>query len=60
VMGVLEDGELPSDHMSASDSEQIHILGGVIFNVAQGVSGSESETSSSTDTNSRKKRKRSE
>lgn len=59
-MGVLEDGELPSDHMSASDSEQIHTLGGVLFNVAQGVSGSESEASSATDSQSRKKRKRSE
>lgn len=60
VMGVLEDGELPSDHMSASDSEQVHQLGGVLFNVAQGVSGSESEASSGSDSQSRKKRKRSD
>jgi hypothetical protein len=59
-MGVLEDGELPSDHMSASDSEQVHQLGGVLFNVAQGVSGSESEASSGSDSQSRKKRKRSD
>jgi len=60
VMGVLEDGELPSDHMSGSDNEQVHQLGNVLFNVAQGVSGSESDGSSGSDNQSRKKRKRSD
>jgi hypothetical protein len=58
VMGVLEDGEVPSDHMELpSDSEQVHALGNVLFNVAQAASGSDSEASSGND--SRKKRKRS-
>lgn len=66
VMGVLEDGELPGDHMdSPSDGEHIHSLGSVLFNVAAAASGSESEASSEggsndTDSQSRKKRKRSE
>jgi len=61
VMGVLEDGEVPSDHMeSTSDSEQIQRLGGVLFDVAQQASGSDSDGSSGTDSQSRKKRKRSE
>jgi hypothetical protein len=59
VMGVLEDGELPEDHMSTSDSE-VNKFGGVLFNVAQGVSGSESDGSSGSDGQSRKKRKRSD
>lgn len=66
VMGVLEDGELPSDHMeSASDGEHIHSLGSVLFNVAAAASGSDSELtsdggSSDGDNQSRKKRKRSD
>jgi C2H2 transcription facotor len=62
VMGVLEDGEVPSDHLdSTSDSEHIHSLGNVLFNVAAQVPGSESDSSSSSDVDStRKKRKRSE
>ncbi|KAG9236469.1 hypothetical protein BJ875DRAFT_372063 [Amylocarpus encephaloides] len=61
VMGVLEDGEVPSDHLeSTSDSEQIQRLGGVLFDVAQQASGSDSDGSSGTDSQSRKKRKRSE
>jgi C2H2 transcription facotor len=65
VMGVLEDGELPSDHMeSASDGEHIHSLGSVLFNVAAAASGSDTELtsdgSSDCDSQSRKKRKRSD
>lgn len=66
VMGVLEDGELPADHMeSASDGEHIHALGSVLYNVAAAASGSETEVSSDGgssdgDSQSRKKRKRSE
>jgi 5-methylcytosine-specific restriction endonuclease McrA len=57
VMGVLEDGELPSDHMeSASDGEHIHTLGANLFSAAAAVSGSED----SSDESHRKKRKRSE
>jgi hypothetical protein len=64
-MGVLEDGELPSDHMeSASDGEHIHSLGSVLFNVAAAASGSDTELtsdgSSDGDSQSRKKRKRSD
>lgn len=64
-MGVLEDGELPSDHMeSASDGEHIHSLGSVLFNVAAAASGSDTELtsdgSSDCDSQSRKKRKRSD
>lgn len=56
-MGVLEDGELPSDHMeSASDGEHIHTLGANLFNAAAAVSGSDD----SSDETQRKKRKRSE
>jgi len=40
-----------------SDSEQVHDLGTVLFNVAQATSGSDSDASSGND--SRKKRKRS-
>jgi hypothetical protein len=64
IMGVLEDGELPADHMeSASDGEHIRSLGNVLFNVAAAASGSDtgsSEGSSSGDSQARKKRKRSE
>jgi uncharacterized Zn-finger protein len=66
VMGVLEDGEVPSDQLeSASDSEHIHSLGKVLFNVAVAASGSDTEVSSDggssdADSQSRKKRKRSE
>lgn len=66
VMGVLEDGEVPSDQIeSASDGEHIHSLGKVLFNVAAAASGSDTEASSDggssdADSQSRKKRKRSE
>lgn len=64
VMGVLEDGELPSDHpQSESDGEHIQQLGNILFRVAATASGSDSETteeSSSADSQSRKKRKRSD
>lgn len=66
VMGVLEDGELPSDHHeSASEGEHIGTMGNILFRVAAGVSGSDTDPSSdngSTDNDSqgRKKRKRSE
>lgn len=62
VMGVLEDGELPSEHLESGDGEHIHSLGSVLFNVAQAASGSDtsSDDSSDTDSQSRKKRKRSE
>ncbi|KUJ22469.1 uncharacterized protein LY89DRAFT_299901 [Mollisia scopiformis] len=64
IMGVLEDGELPSDHLeSASDGEHIQQLGNVLFRVAAGASGSDTEAtsdSSGNDGQSRKKRKRSE
>jgi 5-methylcytosine-specific restriction endonuclease McrA len=68
VMGVLEDGELPGDHLghSESDTEQVQSLGGILFRVAATASGSGSDTeitseesSSGTDSQSRKKRKRS-
>jgi len=61
-MGVLEDGELPSEHLESGDGEHIHSLGSVLFNVAQAASGSDtsSDDSSDTDSQSRKKRKRSE
>jgi hypothetical protein len=60
VMGVLEDGEVASDHMqSNSEDEHIQNLGSVLFNVAQAASGSETDESAS-DSQSRKKRKRSE
>jgi hypothetical protein len=62
VMGVLEDGELPSEHLESGDGEHIHSLGSVLFNVAQAASGSDtsSDDSSDADSQSRKKRKRSE
>ncbi|CZS97921.1 related to cutinase G-box binding protein [Rhynchosporium agropyri] len=66
VMGVLEDGELPSDHPeSASEGEHISTMGNILFRVGAGVSGSDTDPSSdsgSTDNDSqaRKKRKRSE
>ena len=66
VMGVLEDGELPGDHLeSGSDGEHIHSLGNVLFSVAAAASGSDTEVSSDGassdgDGQSRKKRKRSE
>lgn len=72
ILGVLEDGELPADHMEAAgDAEHIRNLGGVLYNVAAAASGSESDTSSSrysssdngsrnNDSQARKKRKRSE
>ena len=67
VMGVLEDGELPSDHMESSDGDHIHTLGSVLFNVAAAASGSDSEDTSvggsseaDSQSQSRKKRKRSE
>ena len=65
VMGVLEDGELPDHHESASDAERIHKLGGILYRVAAGASGSDTESpsegsGSDGDSGSRKKRKRSE
>ena len=64
-MGVLEDGELPDHHESASDVERIHKLGGILYRVAAGASGSDTESpsegsGSDGDSGSRKKRKRSE
>jgi C2H2 transcription facotor len=64
VMGVLEEGELPVEHLDSGDGEHIHSLGSVLFNVAAAASGSDtgdsSEGSSGADSQSRKKRKRSE
>lgn len=63
VMGVLEDGELPADHMDSGDGGHIRGLGNVLFNVAAATSGSETSSdggSSDADSQSRKKRKRSE
>lgn len=66
VMGILEDGEVPSDHgESNSDGEQIHTLGSVLYNATAAVSGSDTElssdgTASDGDNQSRKKRKRSD
>jgi hypothetical protein len=66
VMGVLEDGELPSDHPhSESDGEHVQSLGNILFRVAATASGSGSDSdshdgSSGTDSQSRKKRKRSD
>lgn len=59
IMGVLEDGELPSDH---SDGEHMVQLGTSLFRSAAAVSGSESSSdggSSQGDGQARKKRKRS-
>lgn len=55
VMGVLEDGELPTDH-HGSDPE-VEAMGKVLFQAAAQVAGSES---SGSDSESRRKRKRSE
>lgn len=69
IMGVLEEGEVPSDYLEAgSDGDQSHTLGSVLYKIAAAVSGSESEvsegssegSSSAKDNSSRKKRKRSE
>jgi hypothetical protein len=66
IMGVLEDGELVSDHMeSGSDGDHIQALGTRLFNVAAAASGSDSDhtseaESNATDGQARKKRKRSE
>ncbi|OBT96106.1 hypothetical protein VE01_06873 [Pseudogymnoascus verrucosus] len=63
LMGVLEDGELPSDHKyGESDSEpEIRNYGKVLYQVAAAAPGSDGEPSSSdSDSQSRKKRKRSE
>lgn len=68
VMGVLEDGELPSDHphSDASDGENVQQLGSILFRVAATASGSGSDNeptsadSSGNDSQSRKKRKRSD
>lgn len=66
VMGVLEDGELPSDHLdSGSDGERIQSMGNVLFHAAAAASGSDTDRtsengSSDNDNSSRKKRKRSE
>lgn len=67
-MGVLEDGEIVSDHMeSASDGgESVSKLGRVLYRAAATAaagSGSDTEAtseSSGADSGSRKKRKRSE
>jgi len=45
VMGVLEEGELPSEHLDSGDGEHIHSLGSVLFNVAAAASGSDTENS---------------
>ncbi|PQE03409.1 hypothetical protein CJF30_00005451 [Rutstroemia sp. NJR-2017a BBW] len=60
VMGVLEDGELPADHMeSGSDVERIRAHGNALYNLAAQASGSESSgTDSESDGQSRKERKR--
>ncbi len=60
-MGVLEDGELVSDHGDGSDGDRIQALGNVLFGVAAGASGSDSSDggSAETDNQARKKRKRS-
>jgi len=55
-MGVLEDGELPHDHLVGSDPE-VEAMGKVLFQAAAQVAGSES---SGSDSESRRKRKRSE
>ncbi|ELR05055.1 hypothetical protein VC83_05063 [Pseudogymnoascus destructans] len=63
LMGVLEDGELPSDHRyGESDSEpEIRNYGKVLYQVAAAAPGSDGDPSSSdSDSQSRKKRKRSE
>ncbi|KAF4611390.1 hypothetical protein G7Y89_g15623 [Cudoniella acicularis] len=61
VMGVLEDGEVPSDHLdSTSDGEHIHSMGSVLFNIAAAASGSDTDSSTSEGESTRKKRKRSE
>lgn len=64
AMGVLEDGELPADHMETSDDpEHVRRFSKVLFNVASQASGSESDRSTdatSDGSGSRaKKRKRS-
>jgi len=65
-VGVLEDGELPADHMEMTDDpEHIRSFSKVLFNVASAASGSDSEpstdgTSSADGSQTRKKRKRSQ
>ena len=66
VMGVLEDGELPADHIEMTDDpEHIRAYSKVLFSVAAAVSGSDSDpstdgTHSSTGSQARRKRKRSQ
>jgi C2H2 transcription facotor len=61
VMGVLEDGELPTDHPDSGSDGEIRGLGKVLFEVAAAVPGSDaSDSTSESDNQSRKKRKRSE
>jgi hypothetical protein len=62
VMGVLEDGEVPSDHLDSASEGEIRTLGKVLFEVAAAAPGSDISDSSSSDSDghSRKKRKRSE
>lgn len=61
VMGVLEDGELPTDHPDSASDGEIRGLARVLFEVAAAAPGSDSsEASSESDSQSRKKRRRSE
>jgi len=61
VMGVLEDGEVPSDHPDSGSDGEIRSMGKVLFEVAVAAPGSDaSDSSSDSDSQSRKKRKRSE
>lgn len=64
AMGVLEDGELPADHMETSDDpEHVRRFSKVLFNVASQASGSESDRSTDATSDASgsraKKRKRS-
>lgn len=64
VMGVLEDGELPADHIDPNERSDVRTLGQSLFRHAAATSGSDTEShpggSSDGDSGSRKKRKRSE
>jgi len=62
VMGVLEDGEVPSDLADSASDGEIQRLGKVLFEVAAAVPGSDASdaSSSESESQSRRKRKRSE
>lgn len=63
IMGVLEDGEVPSDHMGSGSDTEIHALGKALYEVAAAAAGSDSSAGSDSGSDSqsrRNKRKRSD